>query len=557
MSLEQYVSIVKKHWKLIFICFVLVGAGAFTGSKFMTPFYQSTALVEIAIRSGTNQIDYSSLLASDQLVQTEAILAASDPVLREVASHYSGLSAEQLATEVTASSRPSTQLFEIDVQDPSPTRAAALANDVATTLIKQQNEQIQQRSIQSDVYLLPVQTAQPNPIRVRPNTLLYTGAGLLAGLFLGILVAMLFEILDVRVRTPEELTQLLDSPVLATISRASSNEDIVNPTGRNPNVEAFRILRTNIGFLAVDKPLNTLVVTSAVPRDGKSAVAANLAIFMAAAGKNTLLIDADLRLPVQHEQFGIPGESMGLSNAILAMGTSTTAHQPAHNQSYASTSVLSSDAPSAPKSLLDPFVYATDIPNLCVMPSGPLPPNPPELLDSKAMQSFFEALASSGAEIVIFDTPPLLGLSDASILASKVDGALVVVDITRARKGNLRQMKDLIGQTGVRVIGCVVNKQRRSRKSSTYYYYYGEGKQNNRRNRRAANVNAFTASHTNTQGVLKEPEEAQPYNLQNGNGRNHSANNVNSPADYAKALKDGDLPTVKLSSANNKEGRAT
>src|SRR5438270_11581515 len=101
MSLEQYISIVKKHWKLIFICFALLGAGAFTGSKLMTPFYQSTALVEIAIRSGTNQIDYSSLLASDQLVQTEAILATSDPVLREVASHYSGLSVEQLPGEVT------------------------------------------------------------------------------------------------------------------------------------------------------------------------------------------------------------------------------------------------------------------------------------------------------------------------------------------------------------------------------------------------------------------------------------------------------------------------
>src|SRR6266480_3097897 len=135
MSFEQYVSIVKKHWKLITICFVLVGAGAFTGSKLMTPFYQSTALVEIAISSGTNQIDYSSLLASDQLIQTEAILATSDPVVREVASHYSGLSAEKLTSEVTASSRPNTQLFEIDVQDPSPTRAAAVANDIATTLI--------------------------------------------------------------------------------------------------------------------------------------------------------------------------------------------------------------------------------------------------------------------------------------------------------------------------------------------------------------------------------------------------------------------------------------
>jgi tyrosine-protein kinase len=106
------------------------------------------------------------------------------------------------------------------------------------------------------------------------------------------------------------------------------------------------------------------------------------------------------------------------------------------------------------------------------MPAGPPPPNPPELLDSKAMGSLLAALLSSGAEVIIFDAPPLLGLSDASILATKVDGILAVVDIERANKKSVKRMQSLLSQSGSRVLGCVVNKQRRKRKDAAYSYYY-------------------------------------------------------------------------------------
>ena len=107
-----------------------------------------------------------------------------------------------------------------------------------------------------------------------------------------------------------------------------------------------------------------------------------------------------------------------------------------------------------------------------------MPPNPPELLDSKAMERFFTALESSGAEVIIFDTPPLIGLSDASILASKVDGVLVVVDITTANKKNLKQMNALLVQSGSRVLGCILNKQRQNRNDNAYSYYYQAEEEN-------------------------------------------------------------------------------
>src|SRR5438270_8311240 len=149
MTLEKFWAVLVKQWKLIITCFVVVGIGAYIGSKLMTPLYQSSVLVQIAIRSNNNQADYNNLLASDQLVQTEAKLAVSSPVLTEVASHYPNLTVEQIAKEATATAALNTQLFEIDVLDPSPTRAAALANDIATNLIKKQLQVIQQDNSQS------------------------------------------------------------------------------------------------------------------------------------------------------------------------------------------------------------------------------------------------------------------------------------------------------------------------------------------------------------------------------------------------------------------------
>ncbi len=540
MTLGQFLMKLVRRWKLMVICIVAVGVGAYYGSKLMIPIYQSTALVQITIRSNNNQADINSLLASDQLVQTEAKLAVSDPVLREVASHYPGLTVQGLSKEVTSTPALNTQIFEIDVQDKSPTRAADLANDITATLIKQeaqfdqqvsdqtqqrmQNDlahtqqqidpivsqiealqkaqgnsakiaalqvqlitlqqhyslvdqelvQVEQTEVQNGNFLRVVQPAQPVSTPLRPNKLLNTGAGLLVGLLLGMSLTLLFERLDTRVRTLEALTQLLGWPVLATIWQVNSSkgEALLYPTGHNANVERYRILRTNIGFSAIDKPLRTILVTSAGPRDGRSVVAANLAFFMARAGKNTMLIDADLRHPTQHEKFGLPADAVGLSNAILVFSLPTTANPPDYGQSLTPTApAVPSSTPTATGVSLDSFVHAVDMPNLCVMPAGPLPPNPSELLDSKAMQHVLTALGNYGVEVVIFDTPPLLGLSDASILASQVDGTLVVVDTTRANRGNLKQVKALLAQAGAHVLGVVVNKQRHSRDHAIYSYY--------------------------------------------------------------------------------------
>jgi non-specific protein-tyrosine kinase len=554
MTFDQFWATILKRWRLIVICLVLVGLGAFVGSKLMKPLYQSSVLVQVAISSGGNgQSDYSNLLASDELVQTESTLAASDQVINEVASHYPGLTATALAGEVSSSPKTNTQLFEIVVADPSPTRAAHLANDIAATLIKQRSQAIQQeneqaqqqiqqninstvqqintttaqistlqggRGHQGQITLLQaqlsglqqhlnqwqtalaqleltqaqggdplrvVQPAQPATSPVRPDIRLNTLGGLLAGMLVGILLALLYERFDTRLRTPADVANILELPVLANVWRVNSAHPagLINPTGRDANVEAYRILRTNIGFSTLDKPLHSILLTSAVPSEGKSIIAANLAIFMAKAGKTTLLIDADLRRPIQHVLFSLPANSQGLSNAILASGMyAPTRMPPIAEANQVVKEYRQQENVTMNRLSLKPFIHSVGIPNLWVMPSGPLPPNPSELLDSKAMQRFFTTVENCGIDTVIFDSPPLLGISDACILASKVDGTIVVVDIARAKKGKTKQLKEVLSQTGANVLGLVVNKQRKSRRDTadTYYYYLADQQEDEHKN---------------------------------------------------------------------------
>jgi Mrp family chromosome partitioning ATPase len=277
------------------------------------------------------------------------------------------------------------------------------------------------------------------------------------------LLVLLLERLDTRVRTAEALADLLQWPVLTTLWRSyiADRREMVNPGGHDANVEGYRLLRTKLGFAGVDDRLHTLAVTSALAGEGKSIVAANLAIFMARAGKNTLLIDADLRQPVQHELFHLAAEKPGLSNAILAMSMLSAAGSAAHHQ------FITPGGPGQPSKIAGassfspaPFMHDVGIPNLRVMPSGSLPPNPAELLNSKAMQRLLMELSDCGADMVICDTPPVCGLPDTGILASKVDGTLVVVDVSHAQRAPLQAMKAFLVEAGAQVIGCIANKQR-------------------------------------------------------------------------------------------------
>lgn len=192
---------------------------------------------------------------------------------------------------------------------------------------------------------------------------------------------------------------------------------------RSPQAEAYRSLRTNLEFYSLDHPLRTLLVTSPAPDEGKSTTLANLGVINAQAGKRIILLDGDLRRPRLHELFGL-SNNIGVTTAILN--------------------------PEAPLPLQN-----TTVPNLRVMTSGPLPPNPADLLASARMKALLDHLVAE-ADLVLLDAPPVIVVTDAVVLAAKVDGVLLVVSAGQTRREHAQRARDLLAKVNARLIGAVL-----------------------------------------------------------------------------------------------------
>jgi protein-tyrosine kinase len=203
--------------------------------------------------------------------------------------------------------------------------------------------------------------------------------------------------------------------------------------------EQYRTIRTNIEFSSVDESINSVLVTSSAPGEGKSTTVANLAVVFAQQGKKVLLIDADLRKPTVHYTFQTDNLN-GLTNVLTKQST------------------------------IEMAVSQTYVENLVVLTSGPIPPNPAELLGSKAMEDLLEA-AKQEYDVVIFDTPPILAVTDAQILANKCDGTILVVNSGKTVIEPAVRAKELLLSSKGKLLGVVLNQK--NAKDSQYYYYYG------------------------------------------------------------------------------------
>ena len=212
-----------------------------------------------------------------------------------------------------------------------------------------------------------------------------------------------------------------------------------NPKSRT--AEAFRTLRTNIQFSSLDKEIKTIVITSSGSGEGKSTVMSNLAITMAESGKKVILVDCDLRKPSIHKKMGITN-SVGLTNILV---------QDVKKQEC---------------------VFATTVNNLYILTSGPVPPNPAELLGSKKMRNFIEELKSE-FDLVLIDAPPVLAVTDAQILSTITDGVIFVASYGEAQKNALVDAKQLIDKVGGKILGIVFNKVPEA--ASGYYGKYYKG----------------------------------------------------------------------------------
>lgn len=207
---------------------------------------------------------------------------------------------------------------------------------------------------------------------------------------------------------------------------------------KSPISEAFRTLRTNVQFTSVDSETKKIMVTSAGPREGKSSTVANLAVSMAQAGKSVLIIDADLRNPTQHKLFGL-NNGEGLSVSLVQ-------DQDGHN-----------------------YIQETQVPGVKVLTGGPIPPNPAELVGSQRMKRLIEKV-SEQFDVVLIDTPPVIAVTDAAILAQEVDGVILVLASGEVNKDFAQRAKEQLDKVGAKILGAVLNKA--DMKTSEYYYYY-------------------------------------------------------------------------------------
>lgn len=206
---------------------------------------------------------------------------------------------------------------------------------------------------------------------------------------------------------------------------------------KSPISEQYRTIRTNIQFSTVDKKIRSILVTSSSPSEGKSTTAGNLAVVFAQQGKRVLLVDSDLRRPTLEFVFDITN-NIGLTNVLMK------------------------------QSSLAQAVYQTDEENLYILPCGPIPPNPAELLASKAMDELVEQMYSE-FDIVLFDSPPILAVTDAQILAARCDGTILVVRSAKSDKDEIRKAKELLDSVNAHLLGAVLN--RKKLKKQQYYSY--------------------------------------------------------------------------------------
>lgn len=459
LTLVDYIRVARTYWKAILAFTLALTLAAFVWLMLQPKLYASDS-TGIVVAGGADNLGLS--LAGDNLAKSKAknyqSLAGSRLLADRVIADLSlTTSADALLTSVTVVVPSDTSEIKVTATSEVPQQAQQIADAWVQSLAAQVAELESAATgtggspMPSAVRVVPLGKAVLPDTPVSPNVPIALAAGLLAGLALGLAYAFIRNHLDRRLRTVEDVERLVGVPVIGTIPvdhRLDEGSYVVEEqalglAGKSPQgnaiSEALRELRTNLQFIDVDNPPRIIVVTSSVPSEGKSTVTANLAVTMASAGENIVVVDGDLRRPTVANVFRlVPGVGV--------------------------TDVLSGHA-----EVSDVLQQWGVMPNLQVLGSGRIPPNPSELLGSKAMSTLLRSLAQDA--IVLIDAPPLLPVTDAVVLSRLADGAIVVVRSGKTMQeelirsiGNLRKAKGHILGT---ILNCVPLT------GSNSYSYYG------------------------------------------------------------------------------------
>lgn len=520
MNFKQYIAPIQKWWWLILAATLLAGVSSYLVTRPLPPVYQSKVTLVVGTTISEPNPDGGTIGIERQLSETYADIL-NRGLVNEKTMEALGL---DWLPDFSAVARTSSQLVEISVIDTNQLRAQRVADELANQLIlmsptgaDQSGEGLQAfvnqqlLDIQTDIQatqaeitrkqeelgqlfsaseiaalqgeiavlqtkLTTLQTnfsnlfastgsGASNSLRVivpanypvfpiGPNKQVIILLSAVVGGVLAVAAAFLLEFIDDTIKTPEEVTQLTELPLLVSLPLFKhdphQNELITVIQPRAHVSEAFRVLRTGVQFASLDKKNVSIMVTSGTPEEGKSTVSANLAVVLAQAGAKVLLIDADLRRPRQHHIFSLPNDR-GLTSYLLEVNVD--------------------DSIKNIWNLLSAYIQKSSVPDLSILTSGPQPPNPSELLGSTKMQMTLAALTGE-FDYLVFDTTPVLAVTDALVMSTQIDNIIVVTRSGQTRRNQLQQVKERLSKMKGNVIGVVLNRWSAGAGSDYYYYDY-------------------------------------------------------------------------------------
>ncbi|MGW5433717.1 polysaccharide biosynthesis tyrosine autokinase [Streptomyces sp. NPDC004059] len=462
LDLRIFLKTLARRWPTVVACLVLSIGAALAVTRLATPVYKARTQLFVATRiaDDTAQMNEGQSFSQARVQSYAEIVTTRQVTAFVVQKLRLHTTPEELASRITAVAPLNTVLIDITVQDTAPRRAARIANAVAERFravverLETPNVTVDSRQSRksrtgdaapvSPVSLGITQEAVAPAGPVSPRPMLNLAAGVLGGLLLGAGLVSLREALDTTVKTSERLGELTSLPVLGSIpfdKGATQNRVAMDAASTSVRAEAFRKLRTNLQFAQVDNRPQVIVVTSPVPGEGKTTTAVNLALALVDAGMRTCLVDADLRRPSVAGTFGLV-EDAGLTSVLIGQARAEEVVQQAGGR-------------------------------LAVITSGPLPPNPTELLSCGRMAELLRDLADE-YDMVVVDSAPVLPVADTMGLAPLADGVLCVVRASKTGRDQIRSATESLNRIGVRTLGTVFSMAPLV-KGKGYGYGYGYG----------------------------------------------------------------------------------
>ena len=438
------------------VTLIVTVLGAVAVTLLTTPLYQASTRLFVSTSAGTSLAEtyQGNRFSQERVISYTELLMGETLAQRTVDKLGLEMSAEQLRDEVTATAKTDSVLIDVHVLDSSPVRASDIANALSDQFVLMARElETPEDGARPDARVVVEQRASVPDRPVVPKAMRNIGVGIALGILFGLGLAVLRDLLDNTVKSRETLEEVAGAGLVGTIPLDKDRRKQPAISFDNDNsaiAESFLKLRTNLQFLAVDSPPRVIVIASSMPSEGKSTTAINIALALAEAEHNVLLVDGDMRRPMLHNYLDVVG-SVGFSTVLSGAAT------------------------------LPDVLQKSRYPGLTVLSAGAVPPNPSELLGSQAAKKLIAEMRSQ-FDYVVMDSSPLLAVTDAAILAAGADGVLIIARFGQTKRDQISHSVGILKNVGASLLGAVLTMTppRGDGSYSYSYSYYGANEGNKR-----------------------------------------------------------------------------